>query len=304
MRIFLLFLLLIFLPVNLFAGDLLYSQDFESSDWADEFTGASSWSDHITRTINAPHSGTYAIRWNQDSTRTDPITGLVGIGNSVFDWRGPNNDIVSKTPNELYLRFWIRHDDYSNDAGYDNSARKTLYYVDNVYGVGAMYLKFQLGTVFPTLSYANGSYASTWATNNWGYSSMSFDAVSAGLSASLSGTWRKIETYWNYDDHYMQMWVDGILLYPRTDGSMATYWTTHPTAAALGRIHYDPNLTLNWRGFQFGYFDQSRDLVNGSDGTGYTAGIQFDDLEIWDGMPGESEEATVQGISITGGKIQ
>jgi len=87
MKRLLLVIALLLLCSTASASSLIYSQDFESADWADDFTGVGSWSDNITRTTNDPNNGTYAIRWNQDATRVDPITSLQGIGNSVFDWR-------------------------------------------------------------------------------------------------------------------------------------------------------------------------------------------------------------------------
>ncbi len=274
------------------AGDLLGSQGFESPGWESQFTGQGTWGDNITRAAHEPYSGSYCLRWNQygpPNGRNDPITGLPGIGNSLLDWRG-GTDIVGQTPHEMYFSMRFRHDDYSNSAGFGDSARKLFYLVDQAYNVGAMYLKFQLGTVRPHMSYGNGAYNENWAYDNWGYNNMFFQP--SGISASLNGDWRRCEIYFNYDQHYFMLWFDGVLMLPADWGSNLTYWERFPADAAAGRIKYDPSLNLHFKGFQIGYFAHTFDCVNCNDDSEYYCGFQIDDLEVWNGMPGPGGEDT------------
>ncbi len=270
------------------AAELLVIQDFENPGWESQFTGQSSWGDNVARTTHAAQNGSFSLRWNQDDHRTDPITGLVGIGNALLDWRG-GIDLVASTPHELYFSMWFRHDDYTSEAGFSNSARKLFYIVDDQYNVGGMYVKFQGGTVGLQISYANGGYPDQWARDNWGYSGMAMSAP--GVLPSTSGTWRKVEMYWNYDAHYLMMWLDGVLLMPQDPD----YKLNYPADAAAGRVLWDPTLTLHARGMQMMYYDSDRDLVNGTDGSGFYAGVQIDDLEFWNGLPSSPDMPEVPG---------
>ena len=306
------------ISMNFGSGLLICSQDFEDIEWTqggigNEFTGWNTWNDHAGITNSNPHNGQGSLRWNQDSSRTDPILGKQGLGNILLDYRGPNNEILGLTGNEMYMSFWFRHDEYGNNAGYSDSARKLFYMVDEEHGVQAMYIKFQHGTESIRLSYANGGYGDDWARDNWGYSGMSFD-MSGVDSPGLDGEWVKFAMYVNYVEHYYEFWINGEKLYTANSGSMATYWNTHPEDAALGRTKWDPNLNLHYKGFQFGYFDQNRDCVNCEDivSGNYHAGIQIDDIEVWDEMPGvqqgcldgESRSCLTGGLGICSAGIE
>lgn len=274
-----------------FAAEKIASLDFESPGWESQFTGQNAWGDKIVRTTHDPFSGSYSLRWNQyqgSNARPDPITGKEGIGNSLLDWRGGVN-IVDLTPHEMYFSMRFRHDDYSNDAGFSDSARKLFYLVDANYNVGAMYIKFQLGKNTPHISYGNGNYNENWAFENWGYNNMFLQSSGPSVSPSLNGDWRRCEMYFNYDEHYVMIWFDGVLMLPKNGGSNGTYWERFPADAAAGRIRYDPNLNLHFKGFQIGYFAKTYDCTNCRDDSEYYCGFQVDDLEVWNGMPNAPE---------------
>ena len=300
-------LLLLMSSTALGATRIAY-QNFEDASWKDEFTGESSWVGWMARVGYAPsashplpdlyldprvdeYSG-YALRWNQDSVRFDPITGRNNAGHEYYDstlldWRG-NFDIASRTPNELYFSMRFRHDDYNNDA--EEQARKLFYCVDQTYNVGAMLVGMQAGNAMPRLSYENGGYSEAWAITNWGNGTLWFN--NSNVSPSLDGDWRQFEFYINYSQHYVQLFLDGYVLYPNN----STYWGLYPEDAAAGRIRLDPSLNLRFIGFQIGYFDQSRDCLNCADQTGYYAGFQIDELEIWDGFPDSTPDNTAPPI--------
>lgn len=292
-----LMLMLLLVPGIALGQNLLATQDFESAGWETQFTGEASWGDNITRTANEPASGSYCVRWNQDATRTDPITGLVGIGSSLFDWRG-GIDLVAQTPNEMYFSMKFRHDDYHNESDGGDSPRKLFYITDETYGIQGMYFRSQQGTDGIGLVYANGGYSDQWARDNWGYSTMPLTAASD--SAGLDGEWRKIDMYWNYDENYVMVWMDGELLMP----AHATYIANYPAEASEGKIIWEPGFDLHTQGIQIMYFDQSRDLLNEADETGYAAGVQIDDLEYWDGIPlGTPSVSSVTGDVLHGTSI-
>ena len=83
----------------------------------------------------------------------------------------------------------------------------------------------------------------------------------------------------------MQVWFDGKLMLPSGGNSNQAYWQKFPVAAAAGKIHWSPDLTLHYKGFQLFYYDRHRDLSGEMDRSGYYSGIQVDDLEVWNGLP-------------------
>jgi hypothetical protein len=263
------------------AGVLIGSQDFENGDtWKTEFTGQGTWGDHVVAIDNDCLEGQYCLRWNQDKHRVDPITGLLGEGSPTLDWRA-DRDIGVNTPDEMFFSMDFRHDDYNNDA--PRVARKLLYFIDEQYNHTAMYMAGQLGTNTPKLTYNNGApYSSQWARDNWGYTSMYL--TNPNVDPTLDGEWRKFEVYFNYNEKYVQIWFDGYLMLPGT-GSNEDYWSLYPELAAEGKIIWDPTLDLHYEGFQLFYYDSDRDLENEVDQTGYYAGVQVDNLEVWDGLP-------------------
>ena len=102
-KIKLLLIALMMISTSSLGASKIAEQTFEADGWQSQFTGQSSWEDYITTTNHDPYAGSYCIRWNQDASRIDPITGLQGIGNSLFDWRGGTN-IVPLTPNGGFFR--------------------------------------------------------------------------------------------------------------------------------------------------------------------------------------------------------
>jgi hypothetical protein len=283
MPILLLVLCMIGIPGISFSAtaNLICSQDFENVQWTQagigsEFTGWSTWNSSIVLTDNDPHSGNKSVRWNQDSRRIDPITGKQGIGNSLFDYRGPNNAIQANTPNEMYFSYWYRHDDYNNS--FTNGARKMFYLVDDIHGIKAMYIRAQNGTEPIQLVYGNGGYSFDWAYAHWGYSGVTLG--NTNVPVALDGKWNKFEFYINYSQKYVQIWINGHLMKP----------TSHPEKdgdgfeISSGKIYYDQQ--LHFKGIQFYYYDATRDQSNASDRSGYASAIQIDDIEVWDAKPG------------------
>jgi len=260
-------------------------QGFEAPGWEGEFTGQSRWGNHVKRVSNAPRSGSYCLRGNQNNNRVDPITGLQGITNALLDWRGAGHDIDTQTPNEMYFSYWFRHDDYTW-AG-DGAGGKLFYFIDVNYNTRAMYVGQQLAINGLTVTYSNGDYDDSWARDeaNWGYAALWLNHPN--VSPSTTGTWRHFEYYINYNDHYFMIWVDGNLLTP-SNGK-------YPD----GKIAYDPNLNIHWKGIQFFYTGQAQ-VDQSSDGTGYYNGWQLDDLEVWDGMPPAGASYTLTVNSGTG----
>jgi len=252
------------------AATQLATQTFESTGWESQFTGSSTWTNHVDRTTSNPNNGSYALRGNQQQGTTDGVSGLSGLGNALLDWRG-NGTIVADTPNEMYFSYWFRHDDYNwNDDG----SGKLFYFVDPTYSIQGMYYAQQLQEDRDTIriTYSNGGYSSDWArlAENWGYSSLQLGNVN--ISGSM-GDWKHFEYYINYNDHYFMQWINGYLLTP-TNGK-------YPD----GKIYFDPNLSIHWQGFQL-FYANSIDVGTATDGaTGYAAGWQIDDLEVWNGLP-------------------
>ena len=191
----------------------LYYQGFETEGWEDEFTGRSTWEDHIARVTNTPRSGSYALRGNQNIWRIDPITNAYGLSNALLDWRGAGHDIHTQTPNEMYFSYWFRHDDHTW-AGSESGDGKLFYFIDVNYSTRAMYVGGQLATNNLGITYSNGAYSDAWARDpdNWGYSKLYLSHPN--VSASTTGTWRHFEYYVNYNQHYFSFWIDGNLLKP------------------------------------------------------------------------------------------
>ncbi|MEF3691441.1 MAG: hypothetical protein V3574_00095 [Candidatus Moraniibacteriota bacterium] len=270
---------------NASASEKISEQNFENDDWENQFTGSTTWSGKVLRTNSNAMNG-YSIRGNQKNGVIDPITGGSGMGNYLLDWRG-NGDLVNLTPNEMYFSYWFRHDDYNwNDLGNG----KLFYFVDSQYSIGAMYYAQQLQEGRDTLriTYANGGYSSTWAQleQNWGYSSLQLG--NENVTGKMA-QWRHFEYYINYQEHYFTQWIDGYLLKP-TNGRYSD-----------GKIYYDPGLDIHWQGFQLFYAAYDVDVANSTDGiSGYAAGWQIDDLEIWNGMPVDDMSApySPQGLNV------
>jgi len=272
------------LSVSASAATRLYYQGFETTGWESQFTGRSTWEDHVVRVSNAPRSGSYALRGNQNIWRIDPITGAYGLSNNLLDWRG-GYDIATKTPNEMYFSYWFRHDDHTW-AGSESGDGKLFYFVDTNYNTGAMYIGGQLANSNLTITYANGSYSSDWARleENWGYSKLYLSHPN--VSPSTSGQWRHFEYYINYNQHYFTFWIDGNRLIANEG--------RYPD----GKLYYDSNLNIHWKGIQFFYIHAAQ-VDQSSDGTGYYNGWQIDDLEVWDGMPGTTP--TVYTLTVNSG---
>ena len=260
------------------ASSLIYSQNFESAGWESDFTGSGTWGDHVARVTDSPYEGTYSLRGNQLPAVTDTLTSLAGHANPLLDWRG-GGSIVALTPNELYFSYRFRHDDYNHDLDDDGSGEgKLVFFVDDTYSIQGMYLNNQLAQRNSLrLKYSNGGYSDSWASTNWGYTSLTL--TNANVSGNTSGTWRRLEYYINYDDKYVQFWVDGNIMKSSKHGN-----PSYPKLTSDGKSYYDPALTLKTKGFQF-FWVRAGNIDESTDGTGYYAGWQIDDLQVWDGMP-------------------
>jgi len=260
------------------AAGLLYSQNFESAGWESDFTGSATWGDHLAVVTNNPHSGTKSLRGNQIDTVTDGITGLAGESNPTLDWRGSGGNISGLTPNECWFEYWFRHDDYNEDLVDDGSGEgKLLFFVDDTYNTQAMYINNQLvnsGTL--RLKYSNGGYDDSWASTNWGYTSLYLS--NAGVSGGANGDWVKFAYYINYDDSYIEIYVNGLLMKSNQAGNFAGIPTN-------GRIYFDATQGLHTKGFQF-FWARSANIDGSTDGTGYAAGWQIDDLAVYDTKQG------------------
>jgi hypothetical protein len=259
---------------------LLYSQDFESAGWEGDFTGASAWEDHITTTTSNPHSGTTCLRGNQLPGVTDGITGLTGLANTELDWRGSGGNIAGLTPNACCLKYWFRHDDYTHDLDDDGTGDgKQVFFVDDTHGTQAMYLNWQgINPGSIKLVYSNGAYSDAWASTNWGYTSLFLS--SASVDIQTDGTWHELTYYINYDDKYVQVWIDGHIMKHAGKHGEAGY---EGILTADGKSYYESSLTLKTEGFQFWWVRQGN-IDESTDGTGYAAGWQIDDLRVYDGL--------------------
>ena len=276
------------------AGQLISSQGFEGSDWESGFTGESTWGDHLARVTNNPKTGTYALRGNQIGSYKDPLTGLYGVSSPVLDWRG-GIDIVSQTPGEMYFSYWFRHDDYRQNLVDDGSGEgKLVFFVDERYSTQAMYINNQLaGSSTLRLKYSNGAYSDDWARENWGYSSLYLG--NANVQGGTDGKWTKFSYYVNYQENYLQIWVNDQIMKSSKHGG------SYSALPSDGRIYFDPDLGLRTKGFQF-FWAREKNISGSSNESGYKGGWQIDDLEVWDGMPNgvssiKSAPASPSGIS-------
>ena len=250
-----------------FSANLIHKLDFESTGWEDSFRSGS-WEGKVTRTTSNPHSGSYSLRGNLMEARgTDPITGLDCEANPQLEYVG--NDISSQTPNEIYIKYWRRFDD-ANWDGTENGYGKGEYLTDDEDSVKAFYTRMAWGPNNYALS-QNGAY---WDfcndDENWGYSKAYFAGPDPG---GADGQWHKFEFYVNYKENYIKMWVDDILL--TSDD------------ATNGQLPLPEEFHL--RGLQLLYV-HSAQVSQSTDGEGYACGYQFDDIEVWDGIPGTQNQ--------------
>ncbi len=265
-------------------ANLIYRIDFESDGWESKFAGE--WRNYSKRVTTNPHGGQYSLRGNLMEGRIDPITGLPG-NNS------PKLDIVisDKTPHGVFIRYWRRFDD-ANWSGSESGHGKNDYLVDDTVGTGAYFTAMRWETGLFKVQ-GNGGYPQEWDQKHWGglYAALKSPEPSA-YRGNADGQWHKFEFYINYDEHFMQVWVDGQRL--EATGNSVGYIMD-------GKVPLYPDFHLSALGFLYVHEAQ---VENSSDRTGYACGWQIDDIEVWDGLPddmqgGESPGDNPPSVSIT-----
>ncbi len=271
------------------SAQLLYFQGYETPTWNRDFTGDDAWSGHVARVQSNVFAGQWSLRGNQRPDVIDPITGKPGRSNLLLDWRGPNRDFVAQSPHEACYRFRFRHDPYNYAVYNDGSGEGKLFFIiDDVHGTTGMYFNNQLaGQSSIMLTYSNGGYPGTWASNNWGYGVLWLN--NENNKGNKRGQWRTFEVYFNYDEHYLIVKVDGHIMTSSKHGD-PKYAAALP---ADGRIYWSPNLNLRAKGFQHWWIRARNIDGRNPDGkiatdsaTGFANGWQLDDHEFWNGPCG------------------
>ncbi|NTW27309.1 MAG: hypothetical protein HGA36_03225 [Candidatus Moranbacteria bacterium] len=249
------------------AANLIHSLDFEAAGWETSFRSGA-WQGKIARVNNTCHGGDYCLRGNLMLNKLDPITGLLGVSNPQLEYVG--NNISSQTPNEIFISYWRRFDG-ATWQGTMVGHGKGEYLTDDIKSTTAYYTRMAWGPNDSSFV-GNGAWPQSWDTENWGYIQAYLGNPLADPGGS-DGQWHKFDIYVNYIEHYVSFWIDGYKLLAR--GTTASYIFD-------GKVPVYPDFHL--RGLQLLYVDQAE--VNQSiDGTGYACGYQFDDIQVWDGMP-------------------
>ncbi len=268
--IFILFLCVTLVsPVNVFSASLIHKLDFESDGWQDSFR-AGAWDGKVARVSVKPRGGSYSLRGNfMEARGNDPITGLPGENNLQLEYVG--NGISAQTPSEIFIRYW-RKLDHSTWDGPISNRRKSEFITDDVTGTSAYYTRLAL-TERDLKIYGNGAYPQSENSADWGALYARLSGVDPG---GTDGLWHQFAFYIDYRDptnKYMKMWVDGVLL-TAVDESVGY--------VVDGRVKL--NDSFHARGIQFFYIDNG-EVSESTDGDGYAAGWQLDDIEVWDGLP-------------------
>ena len=272
--------LLILWATPLLSATRLYYEDFESSGWEAGFRGGD-WSGHVARTTNHPQSGSYCLR-GQAMDRADPITKLTGIQNPQLecDFGG----ISSHTPNEVFVRYYIRFDDanwtnISSDTGEvlaTDFYGKFAYLTDDKYGLGFMWFNWGANGGNPGAMHLEpngGPYSDPWLMENWAGNFALYSMPSGTIG--IDGQWHKVEIYLNYTENYAMFWGDGVL--------------STKSVFPDGEIPIHPESHL--RGIQFWHFafGTTEDSTDGPPGE-YACGWQIDNIEVWDGLPDQTSD--------------
>ncbi len=254
----------------IFAAKIIDEVNFEEDGWQNHFIGE--YQDYVKVVEYEPHSGKRALRGNLMEGRDDPITGLPGIHCPHLSYIGDN--FSSKTPHEIFVRYWRRFDDalwQGSEAGHG----KGEYLCDDIVDVGAYYTRVAWDNMDFALS-DNGGYPADWHYEHWGYRKIYLGNNEVNI-AGADGRWHKFEYYINYDENYMVFWVDGKKLYGI--GSRASY-------VEDGKVPIYPEFHLNHVGFLYTHPQQ---LESSQDRSGYACGWELDDIEVWDGMPAQGD---------------
>lgn len=265
------------------AADLIFKEDFES-------TVSNVRLENGAKVVtNAPASGKKAVRVNMMNDVSDPwVTGR--NGSTIVT---TNQGIVSKNPKVLYIKYKFRFDDAlwrnSSNAGYswgDGTANdiavhlKGGYYglFNNIVEKG-FYIVWRGGKngelVFADNSNGKQPWNSNWNTESWATGSKAI-YLSTGKPFGADGKWHTFEMEVDYtNSQYVKakIWIDG---------TVAKHTKYAPDA--------DKNYFRLPKGFKIEQFSTSyatpKDIAGSQDRSGYAAGIQFDDIEVWNGNPG------------------
>ena len=285
-------MLLALVPTASLSANLLYNEDFESTGWESAFRDEPVWGESIVRTTNHPHGGSYCIRGNL-YPRIDPITGMLGMVSPQFECSF--NDISSTTPNEVFVRYYMRFDDsnWINVSSIDGSVIGTEFFGKFAYLVtdgGGPVLGFfwcawggeQEENDQMHLEVNGGYYTDPWVLENWGTYTL-YDMASGTIA--VDGQWNKIELYINYDNDFIMMWGNGTL---------STHWRFPDGQVPIHSLSH-------LRGLQFWHtnvvaIDGSTDGPAGE----YYCAWQIDDISVWDGIPDGDDIAPAMPTGLTG----
>ncbi len=241
---------------------MILFEGFEEGGWENSFR---SGTENVDLTTNAPHSGQHALRGNLMQDRVDEINGVIGEGNPQLEFDG--NNLSTQTPNEVFIRLWMRLD---HSTWLPLLGGKTFYITDDHFGTASYYFSSDMDSNEGSLS-DNGAWFD-WCVENWGYQK-AYLINEENDPVGPDGLWHKIEVYANYVHDYIVFWVDGNQLVGH--GSRLNFYPD-------GKIPLHPDFHL--RGLQFLYV-HDQNLVDSIDLTGYAGGYQFDDIEVWNGLP-------------------
>ncbi len=268
---------------NAQAATRIFFEDFEGSNdsWKTNMRPGdpSFLDDYVARVSNNPHSGNWSVRGNAMNGRVDPITNLMGNGMHTLEPRFGTN--THPTPNGLFIRYWRRLDHAYWAQPSDHG--KGEFIIDQQFAQRAFYTRnawsannFFLGDNGAAWTNPTGSewYNGDGRLNRYGTGVAYLQGPStfSPTMGAADGQWHKYEFYFDYINHTLQMWVDGVAI--TAYGSSVGYFTDripiHPSFRCVG-------LWLLYVG---------TDGTEGStDGQGYACGYQYDDLEAWDGLP-------------------
>jgi len=278
-----------------YGQDLIYSEDFEGTDYQDSFRGAL-WS-YVTRSDTLAHGGDYCLRGNLMDSATDPITGLPGNNNPLLEFDANGAIEATADSGSVFVRYYRRFDDCTWDGTAEGKG-KGEYFTDATIGTGGFYssMMYSPGDGYPNFTFsANNSTWIDWSVINWGSTKSYLNNLEWSGVDQADGQWHKFEFFFDYENDTFEAWMDDVRLDP-----VGAYTAYYPD----GKIPLHPDFVL--RGLQFLYVADSQ-VSASTDGSGYAVGYQFDDIEVWDAIPsgdtGGSESITAP-TNLTATKVE
>jgi hypothetical protein len=260
-------------PLPLLGADLVYSEDFESSNYQDSFR-STLWS-YVTRSDTLAHGGTYCLRGNLVDNVADDITGLDGINNPLLEFDANGAIEATADSGSVFIRYWRRFDHCTWDGPQDGKG-KGEYFTDINIGTGGFYSStmYSPDDGYPNFTFsANNATWVTWTQTAWGHTKSYLNNDEWEGVDQADGEWHKFEYFFDYDSNTFEGWMDDVRLDPV--GDYTGYYSD-------GKIPIHPDFVL--RGLQFLYVADAQ--VSGSiDGDGFAVGYQYDDIEVWDDIP-------------------